>query len=171
MEKIHSSLRLPVILAIFALVLPGCAGPTVNLATPEPVKVDISMRLDVYQHASGSDKTSPDKKSPVADTDRLNRSADIQTFKNSRLVGEGADALLAIRVDTPGDYGTQIRKTVEAENIDRMALMKERSAREKIPLPAVQKNQAELARKMAFQGEWIEEEKPDGTRQWVQKGN
>ena len=33
-----------------ALFLSACAGPTVNLVTPEPIKVDIAMRLDVYQH-------------------------------------------------------------------------------------------------------------------------
>ena len=50
-----------------------------------------------------------------------------------------------------------------------MALMKEQSARDKIPLPAVQKKQADLARKMAFKGEWIEIEKADGTLEWVPK--
>jgi hypothetical protein len=50
-----------------------------------------------------------------------------------------------------------------------MALMKEQSTRDKIPLPAVQKKQADLARKMAFKGEWIEIEKSDGTLEWVPK--
>ena len=152
-----------------ALALLGCAGPTVNLATPEPVKVDIAMRLDVYQHAKDPDKTTPSPGATEPGKDRLNRAADIQTFKNSRLVGEGSNALLAIRVETPGDYGDFIRKTIEAENIDRMALMKAQAAREKIPLPAVQKKQADLARKMAFKGEWIELEKADGSNEWIQK--
>ena len=30
--------------------LAGCAAPTVNLSTDQPIKVDISMRLDVYDH-------------------------------------------------------------------------------------------------------------------------
>ena len=163
-------MRFRTIAALPALALASCAGPTVNLSTPEPVKVDIAMRLDVYQHEKDQEKNSPAPQPAEPEKDRLNRAADLQTFKNSRLVGEAADALLVIRVESPGDYGNQIRKTVEAENADRMALMKARAEREKIPLPAVQKKQAELARQMAFKGEWIELEKPDGTREWVQKG-
>ena len=151
-----------------ALVLAGCAGPTVNLSTPEPVKVDIAMRLDVYQHQK---EEKPGQPAPAATPgqDRLNRAADIQTFKNSRLIGESASALLSIRVEPSGEEGDYLRKIVQAENASRMALMKEQSARDKIPLPAVQKKQAELARKMAFKGEWIEVEKSDGTLEWVPK--
>ncbi len=163
-------MRFRTIAALPALGLASCAGPTVNLATPEPVKVDIAMRLDVYQHEKDQEKKSPGPQPAEPQKDRLNRTADLQTFKNSRLVGEAADALLVIRVDTPGDYGDYIRKTIEAENADRMALMKAQAEREKTPLPAVQKKQAELARKMAFKGEWIEVEKADGTSEWIQKG-
>lgn len=163
-------MKFRILAASTTLGLASCAGPTVNLATPEPVKVDIAMRLDVYQHGKELEKKSAAPESAEPGKDRLNRAADLQTFKNSLLIGEGADALLAIRVESPGEYGEQIRKTVEAENIDRMALMKAQAEREKIPLPAVQKKQADLARKMAFKGEWIEVEKPDGTRKWIQKG-
>ncbi len=163
-------MKFRILAALPALGLASCAGPTVNLATPEPVKVDIAMRLDVYQHDKEPAKIAPAPEAANPEKDRLNRAADLQTFKNSRLIGEGADALLVIRVESPGESGDQIRKTVEAENIDRMALMKAQAEREKIPLPAVQKKQADLARKMAFKGEWIEVEKPDGTREWLQKG-
>jgi len=151
-----------------ALVLAGCAGPTVNLSTPEPVKVDIAMRLDVYQHQK-EEKPGQPAPATAPGPDRLNRAADIQTFKNSRLIGESANALLSIRVEPPGEEGDYLRKIVEAENASRMALMKEQSARDKIPLPAIQKKQADLARKMAFKGEWIEVEKSDGTLEWVPK--
>ena len=168
MEKNLLAMKHAALLAI-PLTLAACTTPTVHLATPEPVKVDIAMRLDVYQHGKEPEKTDPASKSTDPAKDRLNRLADIQSFKNSRLVGENASALLSIRVDTPGDYGDYVRKTIEAENTDRMALMKSQAAREKIPLPRVQKTQADLARKMAFKGEWIEIEKDDGTLEWVQK--
>jgi hypothetical protein len=153
-----------------ALFLTACAGPTVNLATPQPIKVDIAMRLDVYQHTKEVSKKST---SVATGTDpaeaRRNRMADIQTFKNSRLVGEGRDALLAIRVDTPGDYGDFIRKTVDAENADRMALMKSDAEKQKTSLPQIQTKQASLAAKLAFKGEWIEVVKDDGLAEWTQK--
>ena len=154
-----------------ALFLTACAAPTVNLATPQPIKVDIAMRLDVYQHAKEAAKKS--SSSVATGTDpaeaRRNRMADIQTFKNSRLVGEGRDALLAIRVDTPGDYGDFIRKTVDAENADRMALMKADAEKQKTSLPQIQIKQASLAAKLAFKGEWIEVVKDDGSSEWIQK--
>ena len=154
-----------------SILLAACAGPTVNLATPEPIKVDIAMRLDVYQHAKEAAKKSSSTATPLLETAdaRKNRMADIQTFKNSRLVGEGRDALLAIRVDTPGDYGDFIRKTVDAENADRMALMKSDAERQKMSLPQIQSKQASLGAKLAFKGEWIEIVKDDGTAEWIQK--
>jgi len=155
---------------LVCLALAACKAPTVHLATPEPVKVDIAMRIDVYQHGKEEEKKSNAiPKSADASKERSNRLAEIQALKNSRIVGEAANALLSIRVDTPGDYGDYVRKTVEAENADRMAVMKSEAAREKIPLPRVQETQADLARKMAFKGEWIEVEKADGTSEWEQK--
>jgi hypothetical protein len=157
--------------AATALFLTACAGPTVNLATPQPIKVDIAMRLDVYQHAKEASKKSTPTSTTSADPAeaRRNRMADIQTFKNSRLVGEGRDALLAIRVETPGDYGDFIRKTVDAENTDRMALMKSDAEKQKTSLPQIQTKQASLAAKLAFKGEWIEIIKADGSAEWIQK--
>ena len=163
----------PLALAITAtaLFLTACAGPTVNLATPQPIKVDIAMRLDVYQHAKEASKKSTSSVATSIDPAeaRRNRMADIQTFKNSRLVGEGRDALLAIRVETPGDYGDFIRKTVDAENADRMALMKSDAEKQKTSLPQIQTKQACLAAKLAFKGEWIEVVKDDGSAEWIQK--
>jgi hypothetical protein len=166
--KTRSTMKIRNSTVLTALVLAGCAGPTVNLSTLEPVKVDIAMRLDVYQHQK---EAKPSQPAPTTNPgpDRLNRAADIQTFKNSRLIGESASALLSIRVEPAGEEGDYLRKIVEAENTSRMALMKEQSTRDKIPLPAVQKKQADLARKMAFKGEWIEIEKSDGTLEWVPK--
>ena len=162
---------LTVTTAATALFLTACAGPTVNLATPQPIKVDIAMRLDVYQHAKEASKKSTLTSTTSADPAeaRRNRMADIQTFKNSRLVGEGRDALLAIRVETPGDYGDFIRKTVDAENADRMALMKSDAEKQKTSLPQIQTKQASLAAKLAFKGEWIEIVKDDGSGEWIQK--
>ena len=173
MEPHLTTMKIPFALATTAtgLLLASCAAPTVNLATPQPIKVDIAVRLDVYQHAKEASKKSTPTSTTSAEPAeaRRNRMADIQTFKNSRLVGEGRDALLAIRVDTPGDYGDFIRKTVDAENSDRMALMKSEAEKQKAALPQVQFKQASLAAKLAFKGEWIEIVKDDGSAEWIQK--
>lgn len=156
-----------------SFLIAGCAAPTVNLATNEPIKVDIAMRLDVYQHSKDvAKKGSPPAAAPGnsdPEARRRNRMADIQTFKNSRLVGEGRDGLLSVRVETPGDYGDTVRKIVSEENADRTALMKAAAEKEKLPLPDIQAGQAELWRKTSFEGELIEVNKPDGTWSWMQK--
>lgn len=151
-------------------VLAGCTAPTVNLSTAEPIKVDISMRLDVYSHnKEAAVKGAGVSPTSDAETRRRNRMADIQNFKNSRLIGEGRDGLISIRVDTPGDDGEYVRKTVAAENEDRMAIMKAASEKGRKSLLAVQSEQAVLWQKRSFEGELIEVANPDGTFAWVPK--
>ena len=150
--------------------LAGCAAPTVNLSTDQPIKVDISMRLDVYDHnKQAGTKSAAATPAAVPEARRRNRMADIQNFKNSRLIGEGRDGLIAIRVDTPGDDGEYVRQTVSAENEDRMALMKATAEKEKKSLPDEQAEQSSLWRKRSFEGELIEVANPDGTFSWVAK--
>jgi len=153
-----------------AVFVSGCATPTVNLSTAEPIKVDIAMRLDVYQHSKEAAKKSPAAPATIdPESSRRNRMADIQQFKNALLVGEGRDGLLVLRNETPGEYGDYVRKTLMAENDDRMALMKSTAEREKIPLPDVQRKQSELWQNRSFKNEWIEVEKPEGAWAWIQK--
>ena len=61
-----------------------------------------------------------------------------------------------------------MRRTVEAENADRLALMKQLAAERRIPLAQVETEQAERWRESAFPGEWIEAQ-VDGTWRWQQK--
>jgi Protein of unknown function (DUF1318) len=150
--------------------LTGCSAPTVNLTTAEPIKVDISMRLDVYSHdKAAATKTTGASTSEEPETRRRNRMADIQNFKNSRLIGEGHDGLLSVRVETPGEPGDYVRKTVAAENLDRMALMKAIAEKGQKSLPDVQAEQSSLWQKRSFEGELIEVANPDGTFAWTAK--
>lgn len=190
-----------ILAALAAMVIAGCKTPTVNLATTEPIKVDIAMRLDVYQYSSSNaSKTgqvtvtkAPDSAQPAAgsttnaltstnvltkgdtspareagsiETRRHNRQADIQKFKNDRMLGEGHDGLLfIIKENLPKDDSAHdIRNTMNAENLDRMELMKKMADDQKVSLSTIQAQQGELWRNRAFKGEWIEVEK-DG--KWV----
>ena len=122
----ETTLRQSLTLLIACSTLGGCKAPSVNLSTSEPIKVDINMRLDVYQYSAPASKK-PAQGPPAAQTPearRRNRMADIQQFKNERLVGEGHEGLLVIRSKPEGDYGDYVRVTVEEENADRMDLMK-----------------------------------------------
>lgn len=169
------------LLFLVALFLGGCSLPPVKIATPEPVKVDIKMRVDVYQYATSGSATKGKKESTqnpqegnntlFSETDavRSNRQAEIQYFKNGQYVGESHDGLLTILKEPSGDLKDRLRKTVEAENADRSAKMQAIARKEKIPLSEVQNQQGETNRIRAFKGEWIEKPRPDGTFMWVQK--
>ncbi|MGA9578293.1 MAG: DUF1318 domain-containing protein [Terrimicrobiaceae bacterium] len=167
------TLRQSLILLVVGSLLASCKAPTVNLSTNEPIKVDINMRLDVYQYSSPTTKkpaapqTTPAGQTPEAR--RRNRMADIQQFKNERLVGEGHDGLLVILKNPEGEYGDYVRVAIDEENADRMELMKSLAESQKTSLPEIQSKQAELWRNRSFKGEWIETQQPDGSWKWLQK--
>lgn len=159
--------------ALVLLALAGCKGPTVNLSTNDPIKVDINMRLDVYQYASGAKASASPSPAPGAGAEsrRRNRMADIQKFKNERLIGEGRSGLVVIMKDSlpEGEYGDYVRKSVEEENQDRSELMKANADTQKTSIVEIQKQQAELWRNRSFKGEWIEIEAEPDNWQWKQK--
>ena len=153
------------LVALAALGAAACAGPTVNLATREPLAVDMTLRVDIYQH--GAETAAPAEGTP--EERRRARMAEIQTLKNSRLVGESHLGLLAVRELPPGEYGRYVTRTVEAENADRTTLMRGMAEAQRRPLAEIETEQARLWRERAFAGEWIEEQEPDGAWRWVQK--
>ncbi|MEO6847105.1 MAG: DUF1318 domain-containing protein [Chthoniobacterales bacterium] len=162
-----------------AFFLFGCKNVPVDLTTSSPLKVDIDMRLDVYNHnPTTNTNPSPEKKtestagSSSPEARRRNRLADIQTMKNNRIVGEGHDGLLAIRNDVPGEYGEYVHEVVREENNDRTEQMKQLAEEQKVSLADIQKKQGELWRDRAFKGELIEVpvDKNASSYKWIQKG-
>jgi uncharacterized protein YdbL (DUF1318 family) len=163
-------------LVMLALLLGGCGGFPVHVSTPNPLKVDVTMRVDIFQHArQTTDDTAEKPAEPEAaakdtiESRRRDRMPEIQRFKNSRLVGENHYGLLTIRDAPAGPYGQRVKETVDAENADRDALMKTLAAQHHVARSRIEADQAELWRERAFPGEWIEQQQADGTWQWVQK--
>jgi uncharacterized protein YdbL (DUF1318 family) len=158
--------------AIFAAILcASCKAPTVNLSTPDPIVVDINMRVDIYERGGGSSaaKPSPSADVPAADARRRSRMGDVQTFKNSRLVGEGRDGLLVVLSRPEGSYGAYVERIVAEENADRLLVMRQLAAERKLSLADVQAQQGELWRNRSFSAEWIEVQQDNNTWRWVQK--
>jgi uncharacterized protein YdbL (DUF1318 family) len=158
------------VLPIFA----GCRPFDVNLTTPEPIVVDVNMRVDVFERGGSGAAVArvqgaPGGNVPAADARRRARMGDVQTLKNSRLVGEGRDGLLAVVEQPEGSYGKFVAKTVADENADRMVMMRQLAAERSLTLEEVQKQQGELWRNRSFSGEWIEKPQESGTWAWVQK--
>jgi uncharacterized protein YdbL (DUF1318 family) len=167
-------------LSLAFVVLAGCAnGPTINLDTKkplkvDPVKVDLNMRVDVYQHPDANVQKRVTGAQPVdggdAQTRLRNRMGEVQALKNNRIVGESSKGLLEIRNKPPGEFGEYVQRLVDAENKDRMAMMQDIVQKKNLAVEEVQRQQAELARNKAFSGEWIEVPQSDGTFVWKQKG-
>ncbi len=158
--------------AIAAITLVGCQLPTVNVGTPEPIAVDIKMRVDIYQHSGEEPPESEQQReyAAVVETQR-DRMDEIQTLKNSRWVGENHLGLLEIRDLPAGETGNYVKQTTEAENKDRSYLMRAEAKRRETLLTDIQEEQWQQRTKSAFKGEWVQiasDGEPSGFA-WVQK--
>ena len=146
------------------LSLAGCS-PTVNLATPDPVKVDVGVRLDVYQKTAPAKAKEEQSNIQIAANRRL-RSGEIQNLKNDGVVGENRDGYLDMR-KPPQDakYLDYAKGIVASENADRAALYLSNAQAQSKPLEMVEREYAKLWWDRAFPGEWVQKE--DGN--WTQK--
>jgi hypothetical protein len=163
--------------------LAGCGGVPVSIRTPQPLEVDVTLRVDIFQNRTeepgGATITpSPDAEAAAPtsergtsdeETRRRERMSQIQGFKNSRIVGENRFGLLTIVRPPAGAYGQQVERTVAAENADRTALMRAEATARRVPLATVEQEQAAQWRERAFPGEWIEVQQANKTWQWEQK--
>jgi hypothetical protein len=156
-------------LLLFAA-LGACKPLAVHLGTDEPIKVDIKMKMDVYQHEpkEGVRKLEA-RPSDDPEAARRTRMGEIQALKNSRLVGENRSGLLEIRNQPTGEYGDYVKKTVDAENSDRRKLMEKLAKERGVAMPEIERSQAALFRQSAFAGEWYEETDASGSFVWKQK--
>lgn len=157
------------VLAVAGLVVSACClggcSPTINLATPEPVKVDVGVRLDVYQKTAPTKVKEEQSSLQIAANRRL-RSGQIQQLKNDRIVGEDRDGYLALRVQ-PADpkYLAYAQSVVADENADRSFLYLSNAQAQNKPLEMIERDYAQLWSDRAFPGEWVQKE--NGT--WIQK--
>lgn len=157
-------------LPLLALLLAAGCGPTVNLSTQKPLEVDVTLRVDIYQHrVAGDEATAASGPTGDVEKQRRTRMSEIQTLKNSRLVGENRFGLLTIRELPTGKYGDYVTTTVTAENADRSALMRAMATDRRRPLAEIETEQAKLWRERTFPGEWVELQADDGTWQWTQQ--
>ncbi len=151
-------LRSLFILAAAAL-LGGCRLPPVNLATAEPLKVDIKVDLNVYQHRSPDEVAKADAAGEAAEQvgkRMYNRAAEIQELKNQRYVAETHRGVLLLRQQPAGTYGAYVKKVVEEENVDRLQVMTAEASQARRELREVMEERYEAARGNAHPGEWVE---------------
>ncbi len=143
----------------------------VNVATPEPIKVDLSMDVHVYQHGE-KDKEEAEKQTSYrgAMDSRRNRMAEIQELKNNRSIGENRQGKLTVRNKPAGEYGDYVAKTVEDENHDREVLIRHEADEKSTSTSEIRGEQWQHWQRKSFPGEWIEVEKKSGSGfEWIQK--
>lgn len=155
---------------LLGLGLVSCSLPDVNLSTPKPLEVNLNMRLDVYQYTGDKPKETAQAKSLAEAVDRQrNRLQEIQTIKNNRFAGEDHRGLLQLRDVPAGEWGDYVKRTVEAENEDRMMMMRNEAATTDRALHEVQAEQWKLRADKAYKGEYIEVPgEKEGIFKWVQ---
>jgi hypothetical protein len=164
---------LPLALSLGALGLSACKTlPAIPITTPKPLEVNLNMRLDVYQYRGDEPVDKEASKNASEATDRMrNRMQEIQTLKNNQLVGEDHRGQLYIREVPPGDWGTQMKKAVAAENEDRMLLMRQKARESNRALHEIEDEQWRLRTQQAGTGEWIEiPGASPGSFQWKRAG-
>ncbi len=154
----------PVACFLGAAFLGGCA-PTINLATPQPLKADIAVRLDVYQKTAPT-KAKDEQSSIEIAANRRKRTGEIQQLKNDGIIGENRDGYLDIRRNpTDPKYLAYAQTVVNAENADRSFLYLANAQTQNKPLELIERDYAQLWSDRAFPGEWVQKE--NGT--WIRK--
>ena len=153
------------------LLVSSCKIPTINVGTPDPIKVDVNMRLNIYQYR-GDENAKPGEEQvsyEEAVVRQRNRMADVQTLKNNRLVGEDHRGLLHLREKPAGDWGKHAEETVNKENEDRMTMMRHEAKEADKQIHEIEAARWKANIEKAFKGEWIEVpgDKPD-TFKWTQ---
>jgi len=141
-------------ISLISLCLGGCAS--VQLDTPEPLQVDIRMKVDVEQKSA--DEKGKGEILSVAEERRM-LSHQVQVLKNDHRVGEGADGTLILR-EIPKDeaYADYAKTVVTKENGARAKLFREKAALEGKSEVQYAKEFAERARQASYPGEWVQEE-------------
>jgi len=147
-----------------AALLAGCA-PTVNIATPQPLKADIAVRLDVYEKTAPTKAKDEQSSLEIAKNRRM-RSGEIQQLKNDHVIGEDNNGYLQI-VRKPADvkYLAYAHSVVNDENADRSYLYLANAQAQNKPLEMIERDYAQLWNDRAYSGEWVQKE--DGT--WIRK--
>ena len=135
--------------------LTGCT--TVHLDTPEPLKVDIAMKVNVYQAnlPEGGKHSLSDQESEALRR-RDNRSAEIWTMKNDGVAIEGKNGYLEARTKSGWDP-KYVNQLVTDENHDRHILYEGEALQTARPIAVIEEEAGKRLRRQAYGGP----QKPD----------
>lgn len=169
-------------MTVFGLCLTvvSCQKPfDVNVNAPDPIKIDMSMDVHVYNHGGAVVKKTVSKDQEAADYKavierRRNRMADIQTMKDDRIIGENHKGLLSVLIsegDTRNWPLEYVETTVGEENSDRSYLVAYEAEQKGKTISEIQRIQWTHQQRKSHPGEWIEVIDPNAPDiyVWIQK--
>ncbi len=135
----------------FWLILVGCA-PTVEITTPKPLKVDITMNVDVYQRETKNPtqrKRSNEENQVLRRRDT--RSGEIWAMKYDAVIDEGAHGYLETKM-LSGWNPAYVQRLVSEENNDRRILYEREAIESTRPLSTVETEAGQRLREQAYGG-------------------
>ena len=173
---------------ILFLIAFGCAR--VSVQPPEPIKVDINMRVDVYQHVVQDVESINDQiygpenkelnsifglsvvyaqdlsnKASEAIARRKDRVSKIEDYFAKGYIGENRKALLEIVGNVPADIKSEVKAAIDQENKDRDIIYKATAEKNNTDISGVRNVFFKSDYKRAPSGFWFETE----AGKWVQK--
>ena len=176
---------------ITAMIAVACAK--VNVETKEPIKVDVNMRVDIYQHVvkdvqsindqiyGGNEQqlnslffiqtayaqeaaSSPD----AAIARRKGRFKEIEQYFIMGYIGENHNALLEIRSEIPTQEKARVMKAVQDENADREIIYAATAKKNGVDVNEIRKVFYDDDYKRALGG-FLYEVSQNGRYVWVEK--
>lgn len=154
------TLLLVALVAIF-----GCVKTKVEVATPKPVKIDINMRVDIYQHVvkdvddiedqiyGGQERqlnylfalpsvyaAEYPEEVTLAIQRRRARAETIEGYFQSGYIGEDREALLQlIEGNVPSDIRAEVADVIAQENSDRETIYEATAVKNGVPVSETRK--------------------------------
>ena len=146
-------LRFPALLLTAScslLAVTGCAMK-VPLSTPEPLKMDISMTIDVRQQSAINlgEKRQLGETEVAALRRREARSGQVWTMKNDGVAVETEKGYLEARTKT-GWTPAIVEKTVAEENADRKFMYEAEAMAQSRPVAVIEEEAGRLLRQQAY---------------------
>jgi hypothetical protein len=151
-QKLQTIFNLPWIafLILEVFLLAGCA-PTVRLDTPEPLKADIAIKVDVYQHGApvGVPERKISEEESLALRRRDERAGQIWGMKNDGVIVEGERGYLEI-LGKSGWDPSYVQKHVTEENQDRAILYNGEARDSARPIEIIEKEAGQRLRQQSY---------------------
>jgi hypothetical protein len=147
----NNNSKISIILITAPLMWFGCA-PSVQLTTPEPLKVDITMTVDVNQKSIEAPKTRIiGQNEAKAMQRREQRSGEIWSMKNDGVAIEGENGYLQANPKTGWDP-QYVNQVVVDENQDRHTLYEAEARDDSRPIRVVEEEAGKLLKDQTYLG-------------------